>query len=221
MDLKTVISALLPIEKREQILGDLEERGFRPLDVANVLPLVWWSYWVRQWNTPSFVSEGASDAALHRRATQFMRRRDFSHAFSFFLQFTIAANWVRVTYLKRPATQEPWGLCLMVLISTLLYWIFGRYAPPASNRAFWLARHRTQLTSALKKAQSPLAFPYRFVSGMIKVVILEILLLPEPIDPIQRGVFITILLLSLPAIFQWERRRKRRFQLELDQLPAN
>ncbi len=44
MGLKKVVSLLLPAPYRQQVLGDLQERGFRARDIASVLPRVWWSH---------------------------------------------------------------------------------------------------------------------------------------------------------------------------------
>ena len=40
---RRIITALLPNDYREHVLGDLEERGFRMRDVVSVLPRVWLS----------------------------------------------------------------------------------------------------------------------------------------------------------------------------------
>lgn len=36
-----IVNALLPRDYREHVIGDLEERGFRPRDIFSVLPGVW------------------------------------------------------------------------------------------------------------------------------------------------------------------------------------
>jgi hypothetical protein len=72
MGLRTITRALLPRDYREQVLGDLAERGFRFRDALSVLPHIWWSAIRRSALVPSLAS--ASDAVLSQRVRQFERR---------------------------------------------------------------------------------------------------------------------------------------------------
>jgi hypothetical protein len=220
MDLKGVVAALLPFESRDHVLGDLEERGFRVRDVVNVLPLVWWSYWVRQWKTPAYVTAGASDAALYHRARQFARRQALFRTVSNSLGITLVANLVRTRFLHRPASDEPWTFFFIVFVGILINEVLERrFAPPAGDRTRWLKRHRGQLKVALREARLPLGFPFRILSRILQVLVLELILFGPPLSTLQNGISLTILLLALPVTIQWERRRKSRLQLELEHLP--
>ncbi|MEO5922399.1 MAG: hypothetical protein ABIR70_01085 [Bryobacteraceae bacterium] len=73
MDLRTVLSAVLPLASREQILGDLEERGFRARDILSVLPGAWLAHLRREWLGPVPSLADASEAALRLRAEQLRR----------------------------------------------------------------------------------------------------------------------------------------------------
>lgn len=69
MSRHSLISSLLPAEYRQQVLGDLQERGFRPRDAASVLPRVWWSCLCRCFRVPMLT--GAPEAKLRDRAQRF------------------------------------------------------------------------------------------------------------------------------------------------------
>jgi hypothetical protein len=67
MTLQRIVGALLPQEQREQVLGDLHERGFLLRDVLNVLPRVWWSYLVREFSGPVPALARACESAIAAR----------------------------------------------------------------------------------------------------------------------------------------------------------
>jgi uncharacterized membrane protein YbjE (DUF340 family) len=73
MILRSIVSALLPADYREQVLGDLQERGFRLTDVATAVPQVWWSHFLRG-RSPRFALAQAPDLILHQRTEQLFRR---------------------------------------------------------------------------------------------------------------------------------------------------
>ena len=73
MKLTPIVKSLLPHDYREQVLGDIQERGFRLRDVASVLPRVWWSCLLRAAAGPSSPFS-ASPAAILARTEQLQRQ---------------------------------------------------------------------------------------------------------------------------------------------------
>ncbi len=62
-----LLSALLPLDYRDQVLGDLQERGFLLRDILSVLPRVWWSYTVREFSGPVPSLARACESAIAAR----------------------------------------------------------------------------------------------------------------------------------------------------------
>src|SRR5262245_16215158 len=69
-----ILAALLPREYREQVLGDLEERGVRPSDIVNVLPGVWTSHLRRSLFGPP-PDYTATESTMGARAGQLRAQR--------------------------------------------------------------------------------------------------------------------------------------------------
>jgi hypothetical protein len=106
-----IIAALLPRNVREHVLGDLAERGYHFHDIANVLPLVWWSSFRRITAIPSV--EGSTDAAFERRFNQFSRENGIAFAL-------IYLSWsVIVTIVYR----ELWYLIFVfIVLAGIVVW---------------------------------------------------------------------------------------------------
>ncbi len=94
MGLTNIVGALLPRDYREQVLGDLHERGFRLLDIASVVPQVWWSYLRRAGSLPRFALATASDAQLHQRTEQFLRRSSWVPVAWIWTQGQRVVHWI-------------------------------------------------------------------------------------------------------------------------------
>lgn len=71
--MRQLLSAFLPHDRREQILGDLHERGFRFFDIVNIVPRVWISHLVRAVTGP-IPQQAASDAAIRGRTEKLARQ---------------------------------------------------------------------------------------------------------------------------------------------------
>lgn len=74
MTLHSVVKALIPHAYREQVLGDLQERGLQFRDIVNVLPRIWWTSIARQWTGPVPRMAGAPDSAIVARTEQLARQ---------------------------------------------------------------------------------------------------------------------------------------------------
>ncbi len=70
MNLERIVGGLLPRDRREQVLGDLQERGFRLRDFSSVLPRVWWSHFRRQIGGPLPNIAAANEPAILQRIEQ-------------------------------------------------------------------------------------------------------------------------------------------------------
>jgi hypothetical protein len=73
MGLKSLLPHLLPFEYREQVLGDLAERGYRLRDVVSVLPGLWWTAIRREYVGP-IPDYTVSDATLEERVAELHRQ---------------------------------------------------------------------------------------------------------------------------------------------------
>jgi len=78
--IQTIIRLLLPRDRRDQIVGDLHERGFRLSDVASVLPRVWWSHIHRAVTGPVPHLAAAGEGAILARTEQLQRQGRFTWA---------------------------------------------------------------------------------------------------------------------------------------------
>jgi hypothetical protein len=72
MRFHSFLASLLPAEYREQVLGDLHERGFRLRDIVSTIPRVWWSHLRRTCTPPTNIPAGATELA--ERLAQSMRQ---------------------------------------------------------------------------------------------------------------------------------------------------
>jgi len=66
--LRSLVSLLIPDTYREQVLGDLQERGFRVRDILSILPSVWWSRLYRACTLPHFTMAGDLRPSLKSQA---------------------------------------------------------------------------------------------------------------------------------------------------------
>ena len=68
---------LLPRSHRAQVLGDLEERGFKWRDLASVIPSAWIAHLRREWIAPVPNLGAASDETIRLRTEQLQSGRNF------------------------------------------------------------------------------------------------------------------------------------------------
>jgi hypothetical protein len=143
MDLKRVVRALLPRDYREQVLGDLEERGFLLRDIANAIPQVWWSHLHRG---PRYALAAAPDAFLQERTTQFFRRSSWLTFLWPFLCFQVVIKFI----------DGPLAVSILIEALFIIVIVAARYASlrrlehlETAERAKWVEIHRRQLKSHL------------------------------------------------------------------------
>lgn len=123
-----LLSTLLPSAYRDQVVGDLHERGFRLADIAGTVPRVWWSNFRRSLNVPNMA--GASEAVIRIRMQRVQRmqlltamlgaimfstgtlldprRGDWERAFAWFVPVAmLAVVLARSYYRPVPQSQSP------------------------------------------------------------------------------------------------------------------
>jgi hypothetical protein len=204
MILRSFVSPLLPAAYREQVLGDLQERGFRLTDIASVLPRIWWSHLLRSLTVP--ILTGASEATLRRRATQFARRR-------IFLVSDVLAMAVLLQAFN-DKIQDSLGILAVGLTAFLIGSdLTFRLGPPLpTGREAWLDYHRKQLQEAFQASlRGGPGFPYTIFLAAFNVL-----------NHWQRDPAILMrvvaMLVALNAIFALARLRAARLRKELELL---
>jgi hypothetical protein len=161
MTLHSLVQSLLPTAYREQVLGDLQERGFRLTDIASVLPRIWWTHAARQWTGPVPQMAAASDSAILARTQQLARQGARAAGVVFF------AIGILGPVGNRPPLVG-WQVFPMIvacgLASLGLYFIRFRRAIPESgsfdnSRAKLLSKYQQQIDYQVTMAKSFLALP--------------------------------------------------------------
>jgi hypothetical protein len=199
MGLKTILSALLPLASREQILGDLQELGFRRRDILGALPGAWIAHLRREWFGPVPSMADANEEALRLRAEQ-SRRAGLAEAT--FAIFVFALGWAR---LMRPDLQ---GLVIMVpaaIAATLFRLAMGGGPTPMAT----LIPSRGQLIADYR------ATLQRRVAGGMSFTVLPLLLAQVLRPAPESKVFFVACTVALSAITMY---RGRRIHLELRNL---
>jgi hypothetical protein len=161
MTLIRITRALLPADYREQVLGDLEERGFRLRDIASVLPRVWWSSTMRQWIGPVPQMAAASDAAVLARTGQLARHGAIA------LVTGGALIWIAYLPFRPGLPYAPWQVVVMslaiVVASIPGYFLQLRRTLPPSNinqaRPQLLSAYRQQIDYQVTQAKAILYLP--------------------------------------------------------------
>lgn len=142
MKRQSIIAALLPRAYREQVFGDLHERGFHLRDVANVLPRVWTSCLIRSVTGPVPQLALATDAAIDARTQELARQGARAY------QFMVFVWGFCLPYRKHSPDLALWqvlAVCLAIgLITVPGYFVALRRALPLET-AF--NRSRAQLVS--------------------------------------------------------------------------
>jgi len=142
MTLRSIVRFLLPAEYREQVLGDLHERGFRFRDVVNVLPRVWGSSIVR--TVTGSVAVGRECAILARSE---QLQQDGRRAIAYTLAVVLATRVLR-DFPGTLTTRVALALFIFPLIAVLGRFL-GRSLDPSlsldRSRSTLLADYRAQL----------------------------------------------------------------------------
>ena len=190
-----LISRLLPRDYREQVLGDLQERGFSVRDIASVLPRIWWSAARRTLRVPNL--SGASEAQLRQRLTQLRRWR-----------FTLALLHVSVflrLVLQNVGLHIPrWPQLLVPLVALPFFFMgmmaayeFQKLHPPATpqGRDAWAARYRSELSGLVFMTPHGFLVPARLALGWL-----------GDSHPFRDALILTCLLAPLARLF-WKELR--------------
>jgi hypothetical protein len=195
--MKRFLAAWLPRDYREQVLGDLQERGFRLRDIASVIPQVWWSCLRRSAAVPMLAS--ANEAALRHRAQQFQVRRFLGTAVA--LALLTGASW---------DAQAFW--VALFLVSYALTFLHFSDRTPRPGREGWVEIHRKQLTQAIQSSRwggSPAVFAssailYRLVRSILS----------ENLERVFPQIEWLLLLLPLSVILGRVHARRLNWELE-------
>ncbi len=131
MNLVRIIHALLPRAYRVQVLGDLQERGFRRGDVVSAVAGTWVSFARRQWRGPDLA--GASESILRNRAEGF-RRRQLAFHLGYLFVFGATRGLFRYVSISD----------VLALFAILSYWAL-RVRPLPFGREPMLEQYRMQL----------------------------------------------------------------------------
>ncbi len=137
MTLRSMLKPLLPADYREQVLGDLQERGFRLRDVVDVLPRIWGSFIVRTLTGPIPNVAAHGECAILARTEQL--QQEGRRAIAYALAIVLATRVLR----DLPAsltTRAALALVLFPLITTL-----GRFLGRTVESSLSLDRSRTTL----------------------------------------------------------------------------
>ncbi len=188
--MKNIVSGMLPATHREQVLGDLQERGYRFRDIVNVLPRVWWSHLVRTLTAPPPRLARATDATIRARTEQLARQG----ALAFYGRYvTIWALYI--PFRHGPPHLESWQVVVACGVAALLavpgYFMSLRRALRESNslnpsRPQLLSAYSQQIDYQMTQAKSVLYLPSA-------IVVLWLF------DWYQSGNLPTFLLVALPV----------------------
>jgi len=159
MGLRNIVSALLPIGYREQVLGDLQERGFRLGDIASAVPKIWWSYLHRSWTLPRFALGGAKDQILQQRVAQFYSQTRWAWALFLWAQLQPIVRWIH----------GPTAVSLLLECALLALLCFAtragrdRFLDTLSGapRPLWVSAHHHQLIR--QRLLARLGVPYLLI----------------------------------------------------------
>ncbi len=156
MGLKRIVSALLPRDYREQIVGDLEERGFRPRDVLSVLPSVWWSCMLRASAVPNLT--GANETSLRHRSRQFRRRSGLGWTAIIVLYILLQLSILLSDGVSFAGVAILAFILVTAFTGAMALYHFYRLLPLPLDRDGWLQHHRQQLQKALGRSFAVLPF---------------------------------------------------------------
>ncbi len=193
MGLRQLINALLPTAYREQVLGDLHERGFRPRDIVNVVPRIWWSHLTR------FPTPVPEDLELRRSLERHEARRRW------FVLFYAVALAVTMPYNPGMRTFTLWVLGFFAILLPASF-IFPSQARKLERGA--LLQHLRRVLEG-ERAISPFGLPY-------------ILLCFRLADPVKAlwgdGARLLFCLAAAAACVAYGRRRASHLQKEINSL---
>lgn len=187
--LKQLVSALLPPESRENILGDLEERGFRLGEMISVTLTARFTAFLRDWTGKVPDLSSADDAAIELRID---RLRQSGRILLCCLMTTFA---VSISELTKAPIRLWWVLCLWLL---LLLFLPALPVPPGSTRE----RYRNLLRG---RQSSLLAHPLLLLSTVSRLVD----------RPGRAFVFVAGIVIAAPLVI----RRSMRLKQELSNSP--
>jgi hypothetical protein len=195
---KLITSLLLPAGYREQVLGDLQERGFRMGDAAGVLPRVWWSHARRSFIVPNLA--GASDDIIERR-TRSLEASRLRWA-NIWMTAVAATTWFDAS--RGEIGRWFWVFCALALLVATGFKIFypsARSPEPAADR------HRRVLTQLRESVRFGVVyFPVVFAASRFSRAMWE-REAPRPLE-----------IAALALCFLYGRYRASRLQKELHSL---
>lgn len=140
---ETLVGAMLPLSHRDQVLGDLEERGFRARDIVSAVPAAWIAYFYRDWIAPVPNLAAASDDALRLRLEQLRRGSVTAVA------LPAALVWTYFGLLTEPAGFSRWTMFLPLVSVWLMRLVWD--GPPTllslqPTRGMLVEEYRAALT---------------------------------------------------------------------------